>query len=85
MKKILYLDIFNFNKQDKWLKIIHPGDLEKYKDFHSNVIKNKLSDAVFDYKIIYPEDRVVKLRDKRRVTKVDGNCYRITGILSVLL
>lgn len=76
--------VFNLNDDKKWLKIIHPDDREDYKNFNFNVSQNKLSDAVFDYRIINPDGRSIKVRDKRRVVAGE-TLSRIYGTLSVLM
>lgn len=70
---------------DGWAGVVHPEDRSAFVSFSFNVIQNRLNDAVFDYRIVNPDGRVIKLRDKRRVVSCGDNRWRISGILFVLM
>ena len=73
---------FNLN-EDGWTSIIHPEDRDGYINYHNNVVRNKLTRAILDYRIINPDGRVIVVRDKRSVKMVEDGSWWVGGILSL--
>ena len=82
-EKITKRDIdFFIGGPDKWKKIVHSDDVEKWETESKKNMNGEQDSFDLEYRIVLPDDSVRWIRDRVIVSKLSENRIRLDGIFS---